>query len=184
MALCSNRGGSRAVPQYKDIRTYMQGQNVIRTILFVIFFSIGAASLGISILCDDLVQYYRNRQLLRVTQQSVNRLKSLNTDYDVLLEQLEKDPNLIKRLAPATLGTEPEDANAIYPRATPEQLAAARMALTEDSNDQSAGPMLPEWLTRCSEPRRRMTLFVAGSVLILISFTCFAPAKQPTTKEE
>ena len=161
----------------------MQGRNVIRTILFIIFFSIGAASLGISILCDDLVQYYRNRQFLRVTRQSVNRLKSLNTDYDVLLEQLEKDPNLVKRLAPATLGTEPEDANAVYPRATPEQLAAARKALMEDTNDQSAGPMLPEWLTRCSEPRRRMALFVAGSVLILISFACFTPVKQTPQKE-
>ena len=162
----------------------MQRRNVIRTILFVIFFSIGAASLGISILCDDLVQYYRNRQFLRVTRQSVNRLKSLNTDYDILLEQLEKDPNLVKRLAPATLGTEPEDANAVYPRATPEQLAAAREALMEDPKDQSAGPMLPEWLTRCSEPRRRMTLFVAGSVLILISFACFTPAKQHPAKKE
>ena len=151
--------------------------------MFVIFFSIGAASLGISILCDDLVQYYRNRQFLRVTRQSVNRLKSLNTDYDVLLEQLEKDPNLVKRLAPATLGTEPEDANAVYPRATPEQLAAAHKALMEDQKDQSDAEMLPRWLTRCSEPRRRMTLFVAGSVLILISFTCFAPVKLTPQKE-
>jgi len=152
--------------------------------LFAIFFSIGAASLGVSILCDDLVQYYRNRQLLKVTQQSVNRLKSLNTDYDILLEQLEKDPNLVKRLAPAALGTEPEDANAVYPRATPEQLAAARRALMEDPNDQSDGAMLPEWLTRCSEPRRRTTLFIAGSVLILISLTFFAPARQSPTKKE
>ncbi|MFB0551744.1 MAG: hypothetical protein ACETWQ_00385 [Phycisphaerae bacterium] len=161
----------------------MQGRNVIRTILFVIFFSIGAASLGISILCDDLVQYYRNKQLLRVTQQSVERLKSLNTDYDVLLEQLEKDPNLVKRLAPATLGTEPEDANAVYPRATDEQVAIIKNSLKRDSNEQSAGPALPQWLTRCSEPRRRMTLFVAGSVLILISFTCFAPVKQTPPKK-
>ena len=162
----------------------MQRRNTIRMILFVIFFSIGAASLGVSILCDDLVQYYRNRQLLKVTRQSLNRLESLNTDYDALLEQLEKDPNFIKRLAPATLGTEPEDTNAVYPRATPEQLAAARKALMEDPNDQSAGPMLPEWLTRCSEPRRRITLFIAGSALILISFTCFATAKQTATKEQ
>jgi len=162
----------------------MQGRNVIRMILFVIFFSIGAASLGVSILCDDLVQYYRNRQLLKVTQQSLDRLESLNTDYDALLEQMEKDPNFVKRLAPATLGTEPEDTNAVYPRATPEQLAAARKALMEDPNDQSAGPMLPEWLTRCSEPRRRITLFIAGSFLILISFTCFTPVRKSPTKEE
>jgi len=162
----------------------MQGRNFIRMILFVVFFSIGAASLGISILCDDLVQLYRNKRLLNVTQQSLDRLESLNADYDVLLEQLEKDPNLIKRLAPATLGTEPEDANAVYPRATPEQLAAARKALAHDPNDRSEGHMLPNWLTRCSEPRRRITLFIAGSFLVLISFTCFAPTKQPPEKEK
>ncbi len=152
--------------------------------MFVVFFSIGAASLGISILCDDLVQYYRNKRLLKVTQQSLIRLESLNEDYDALLEQLEKNPNLVKRLAPATLGTEPEDTNAVYPRATPEQLAAARQALTQDPNDLSATPTLPHWLTRCSEPRRRITLFIAGSFLILISFTCFTPARQSPAKEE
>ena len=162
----------------------MQRRNFIRMILFVVFFSIGAASLGISILCDDLVQYYRNRRQLNVTQQSLARLKSLNTDYDVLLEQLEEDPNLVKRLAPAALGAKPEDPDAVYPRATPEQLAAARKALAQDPNDQSEGPMLPNWLTRCSEPRRRITLFIAGSFLILISFTCFAPTKQPPKKEK
>jgi len=160
----------------------MQRRNFIRMILFVVFFSIGAASLGISILCDDIVQLYRNKRLLNVTQQSLNRLESLNTDYDVLLEQLEKDPNLVKRLAPATLGTKPEDANAVYPKASPEQLAAARKALAQDPNEQSEGPMLPNWLTRCSEPRRRITLFIAGSFLVLISFTCFAPTKQPPEK--
>jgi hypothetical protein len=156
----------------------MQRRNFIRLILFVVFFSIGLASLGISILCDDLVQYYRNKRQLAVMQQSNSRLESLNADYDVLLEQQEKDPNRVKRLAPAVLGTEPEDANAVYPRATPEELAKAHQALAQDSNDLSESPMLPNWLTRCSEPRRRITLFIAGSFLVLISFTCFTPTKQ------
>ena len=160
----------------------MQRRNFIRMILFVVFFSIGAASLGISILCDDLVQYYRNRRLLTVTQQSLEKLESLNADYNALLEQLEEDPNLVKRLAPATLGTKPEDPNTVYPRATPEQIEAAKQALASDPNDLSDVPMLPNWLTRCSEPRRRITLFIAGSFLILISFTCFTPAKRSAVK--
>ncbi len=162
----------------------MQGRNIIRVILFVIFFSIGAATMGLSILCDDLVQYYRNRQLLKVTQQSLDRLESLNIDYDILLKQLEEDPNLVNRLAPATLGAEPEDANAVYPKATKEQVEAVRNALKQNTNDQSAVPMLPEWLTRCSEPNRRTTLFIAGSVLILISLTCFNPAKRPAKEQQ
>jgi hypothetical protein len=164
--------------------TKLQKQNVTRTILFVVFFSIGAISLGASILSDDLVRYYRNRQLLQAAQKSLDRLRSLNVDYDVLLEHLEKDPNFFKRIASATLGTEPEDANVIYPRATAEQLAAARRVLAEDPNQQPAEPVMPQWLTRCSEPNQRIMLFVSGGALILISFICFRPGQPNSKKQE
>jgi len=155
----------------------MQGRKVIQAVLFFLFFGIGAASLSSSILCDDLIQYYQNKQLLRTAQESLERLESLNTDYDVLLERLEEDPNLvIDRLAPATFGTESEDPNTVYPRARSRQLAAARKALMEESNGQSAEAAMPQWLRRCSEPRNRMLLFISGVVLVLISFVSFRPS--------
>jgi hypothetical protein len=162
----------------------MRTRNAIRAVLFVLFFSIGAASLSSSILCDDLVQYYQNKELLVQAQQSLSRLRSLNADYDVLLAKLEEDPNLFKRLAPATLGPDPNlhDSNTVYPRATAEQLAAAHRALMAEPNESAAGPAagaaMPKWLIRASEPRRRTMLFVCGVVLILTSFVCFRPAKQ------
>ncbi|MHC4596347.1 MAG: hypothetical protein ACYS9C_10280 [Planctomycetota bacterium] len=161
----------------------LQKQNVTRTILFVVFFNIGAISLGVSILSDDLVRYYRNRQLLQTAQESLDRLRSLNVDYDVLLEQLDKDPNLFKRIAAATLGTEPEDADAIYPKATPDQLAVARRVLADELDQQPPEPVMPAWLTRCSEPFRRMMMFFSGGALILISFICFRPG-QPDSKKQ
>jgi len=155
----------------------MQGRKVIQAVFFFLFFSIGAASLSGSILCDDLIQYYQNKQFLREAQQSLNRLESLNTDYDVLLERLEEDPNLVvDRLAPATLGTKHEDSNTVYPRATSRQLAAARKALMEESNREPAEVEMPQWLRRSSEPRNRILLFISGVVLVLISFVCFRPA--------
>ena len=158
-------------------------QSVIRTILFVLFFSGGAAALGGSILCDDLVRYYQNRQLLKAAQQYLDRLRSLNSDYDVLLRQLRADPNLLKRIAPAALGTEPPDANAIYPRATARQLAAARKALAQAPNRNQTEPTMPRWLRRMREPQRRIILFFAGAGLILISFICFAPTKNPQMEQ-
>jgi len=146
--------------------------------LFVVFFSIGAAALSGSILCADLLRYYHNRELLEAEKDLSNQLKSLNADYDALLEQLEKDPNLIKRIAPATLGVEHNDVDTIYPKATAEQLAAARKALTEEMGLNTTDAALPEWLTRCGEPRRRTMLFFAGAGLILVSFICFGPAKE------
>ena len=146
-------------------------------VLFILFFSIGAASLSSSILCDDLIQYYQNKQLLREEKKTLVRLKSLNADYDVLLERLEEDPNMVvDRLAPATLGTKAEDANTVYPRARSQQLAAARKALMEESNGQSAEPAMPQWLKRCSEQRNRLLLFISGVVLVLVSFVCFRPS--------
>lgn len=156
----------------------MLKRNVIRTVLFVIFFSVGAASLGSAVLCEDLVQYYHNRRTLKAAQESLARLESLNNDYDVLLHLVAEDPNFVKRLAPATPGSETEDANTVYPRATAEQLAAARRALTADPKQQVIEPVIPGWLSRCSEPRRRMILFISGIVLILTSLICFEPKKE------
>jgi len=151
--------------------------------LFVVFFSIGAAALSGSILCADLLQYYHNKGLLKAEEELSTRLKSLNADYDALLQQLRDDPNLIERIALVTLGKEADDANTIYPKATAEQLAAARKALTEETSSKPAETTLPLWLTRCREPRRRTMLFFAGAGLILISFICFGPAKEKTREE-
>lgn len=154
----------------------MQGRKVIQAVFFVLFFSIGAASLSSSVLFDDLIQYYQNKQFLRAAQKSLDRLKSLNADYDVLLERLEEDPNLVvERLGPATLGTKTVDANTVYPRARSRQLAAARKALMEESNGESTEAAMPEWLRRCSKPRNRILLFISGVVLVLTSFVCFRP---------
>ncbi|HIJ52001.1 MAG TPA: hypothetical protein HPP66_02465 [Planctomycetes bacterium] len=161
----------------------MRKQNIIRVFLFVVFFSIGAGALSGSILCADLLRYYHDRELLEAEKELSNQLKSLNADYDALLEQLDKDPNLIKRIAPATLGVEHNDVDTIYPKATAEQLAAARKALTEDMGLNTTDSTLPTWLTRCKEPARRTMLFFAGAGLILVSFICFGPAKEKSREE-
>ena len=161
----------------RDERRVMQRQNILRTLLFVVFFSIGTAALAGSILCDDLLRYYRNKQLLRLAEESLNQLQSLNADYDALLGQLEEDPNLLERIAPATLGMEATDANTVYPNVTAEQLDAARKVLAEDLEQEPATAEVPRWIVRCSEAPQRIILFLAGAFLILISFICFGPAK-------
>jgi hypothetical protein len=156
----------------------MLKQNIIRTLLFAIFFSVGAATLGVSILLDDLLQYYHNRQLLETAKNNLRRLELLNSDYDALLQQLQADANFVKRIAPATVGSEPAEVNTIYPKATAEQLAAAQKVLSEDFDQQHTQPAVPNWLRRCSQPRRRTVLFLAGAFLILISFVSFSAAKE------
>jgi hypothetical protein len=116
-------------------------------------------------------------------EQSKSRLETLIADYDALTARLENDPNLIKeRVAPSTLGAEPADSNAIYPKVTAEQLAAAKQALTEETEEETE-PAVPEWLGRCSKPRQRLILFLAGAFLILVSFIWFGSAKKTGPKQ-
>ncbi len=156
----------------------MQGQKTIRAFFFCVFFGIGAMVLSGSILCDVLLAFYHNKQLLHSQQQRTNHLKSLIEDYNALLEEIERDPNFVKRIAPATLGAEFDDADTIYPRATNDLQIAAKKVLAKDHNQELIEPEAPAWLTRCSEPHRRITLFFAGAGLILISFICFGSAEQ------
>ena len=152
--------------------------------LFVFFFSIGAAVLSGSILCDDLLGYYRNRQHLRQSEKLLERLKALNADYDALLRQLEDDPNFVKRIARATVGAEPEDEDTAYPEVTAEQLDAVRRILAAGDQSHTEESGVPDWLIRCSRPPQRTALFVSGAFLILISFICFAPREKTSPDHE
>jgi hypothetical protein len=168
---------SRNGPPIADEQTMLR-QSIFHLLLFVVFFSIGAGALGVAVLCDDFVQYCRNKHLVREAEASVQRLKSLNADYDGLLEQLENDPDLLKRIAPVTLGTQPDDPCAIHPRARAEELAVARRALVEQAGQEQTETPIPGWLQRCSEPTKRIVLFIAGAGLVLISLVCFAPEER------
>ncbi|MCK4753221.1 MAG: hypothetical protein KAS75_07225 [Planctomycetes bacterium] len=156
----------------------MTRQNILRLFLFILFFSIGAAAFSAAILCGDLYRYYHSKQLLEASRRSLDKLESLNADYDALLNQLRKDPNFIERIAAATLGTEPKGTDTVYPKTTAEQLAAARKALTENSKQETIKSMIPKWVERCNKPYRRAILFLAGACLILISFMWFGSVAQ------
>ncbi|MHC4335989.1 MAG: hypothetical protein ACYSUV_19905 [Planctomycetota bacterium] len=160
----------------------MRTQDVLGMLLFAAFFSVGAAALSSAILCDDLVQYYTNRGLLYSAQETLRQLESLNADYDALLEQLEKDPNFVRRIAPAAVGAEPSEEDTVYPKVTAAELDAARKALTEASADQASVPAIPRWLSRCRGRRQRIALFLSGAFLVLVSFVWFGPGKPGSTK--
>ena len=121
----------------------MQRQGVLHLLLFVIFFGIGAGALGVAVLCDDLVEHCRNKHLVQEAESSLRRLESLNTEYDVLIEQLENDPNLLKRIAPVTLGAQPEEPCAVYPKAKARELAVARKALLEQADQEVTEAPVP-----------------------------------------
>ena len=160
----------------------MLKENILRTFLFVVFFSIGAATLTAAILAKDLYRYYYNKSVLKSEEQTLIKLKDLDNDYDMLLKQLEKDPELIKRLGPATFGTKPQKEDTAFPIAKARQLDAAKRALTEKTSQKPVEPDIPNWVTRCNRPVKRVMVFICGSALILISLVCFIPIKQTSER--
>lgn len=157
-------------------------RNFVRLLLFIILFSTGAVSLAVAVLYPDLLRYYRYNQLLRSARESIEQLESLNARYDALLNNIEQDPNILSRAAPAVIGTEPVDANAVYPRATAEELSAAAEALDKNQDNASMELPLPEYLQRLARPQYRIAMFVCGCGLILIAFICFGPAQNTPKK--
>ncbi len=162
----------------------MYKQGILHLLFFAVFFSVGAVALGGAVLCDDLIQYWHNKYRVHEAQVSIKRLESLNAEYDGLLDQLEKDPDLLKRIVPVTLGTEPNEPNTAYPKARASELAVARKALLKEAAEEPAGPSVPAWLQRCSEPRKRIALFLAGAALVLISLVCFTPSAEENVQHE
>jgi biopolymer transport protein ExbB/TolQ len=154
----------------------MQKDIINRILLFVLFFAVGLSVMAVSLLFNDIYGYYLNKQVLTEAEINVNKLKSLNDDYDALLKQLRSDSHFGKRLANATFGIEQKEEGVAYPRETVSQLAVARTALMNESEKQFQDePKLPRWVERCKAPNRRLGLFIAGAALILIAFVYFGP---------
>ena len=105
----------------------------------------------LSVLCGDLVKYYSNVQLTESAKKSIEKLETLNEHYGSIIENMEKDPNIYRRVAAAAMGSQYLEPNAVYPNAPARQLAAARKAL-EDPNeaDIDAASRIKDWL--CSLP--------------------------------
>lgn len=151
--------------------------SIVKTTAFIVTFTVGSGAVGLCALCNDLLLYHHNLRGLALLEQDSDSLRSLNDVHDALLERIDSDPNMIRRIAPAVLGMKPEDPNAFYPSAGRQELAAAEQTLSRHDRSKSSIPTLPVWLARVSEPRRKTALFLAGCVLVLVSFACFGLIK-------
>jgi len=144
----------------------------MRILMFMLFFSVGAIALALAALGPELLNYYENHRYVMEARSAIGGLENLNARYGTLLTRLAEDPNLVRRVAPVTIGAEVNEPDTVYPRARAQELAAARQALAEETRrTTAAGP--PAWLQRCIDPQRRKGLFGAGSALVLIAFVCF-----------
>jgi hypothetical protein len=152
-------------------------QAFIRYIFFCIFFAVGIAAIFLSIKADEIYNLYESSSLLTQTGAANQRLEDLNTEYDLQLQTIEKDPNIISRLKAIELGEQPHREETVFPDAPDEIIAIAKEALKNNDNLKPSEIAIPQWASRITEPRIRKGLFFAGAALVLLSFVCFGTLK-------
>ncbi len=150
------------------------GSAILRYLLFCVFFAAGAGAVALSMLIDpEISNYYQSRLQLRRVEEGNVRMERLIIQYDAQIQQLERDPNLLANLQTFTFGHEPDLEGGVLPKASKEELAAAKEALFARLDAQNQEQLVPQWVHRCGQPKNRKVLFVAGCGLILITFIFF-----------
>jgi hypothetical protein len=151
---------------------------ILRFVLFCIFFSVGAGAIALSILAEEIETYFANRRTYAQTLEANERIKKLIAEYEAQIEQIEKDPEILKKLERITFGAVEGEEGSEHPRAAVEQLAAARAALLEEIEGKKEESAIDRWIGRIAEPKGRMRLFFAGAGLVLITFMFFGTVRE------
>jgi hypothetical protein len=151
-----------------------------RALFFSLFSAIGIFSLAMATLGPEWKNLYKVKSATKQVEQSNDRIEQLLEDHEVLIGRINKDPEMLKRLAPVTLGETSKDANQPDVKITADTLYRAKEALAEASDEENpkgSEQEIPAWLQRATSDQSRMVLFVAGGGLVLVSFVCFGAKK-------
>ena len=151
---------------------------ILRFVLFSIFFSVGAGAIALSILAEEIETYFANRRTYAQTLEMNERIEKLIAEYEAQIEEIEKNPEILKKLERITFGAVEGEEGSEHPRAAVEQLAAARAALLEEMEGKKEEKMIDKWVGRIVEPKARMRLFFAGAGLVLITFMFFGTVRE------
>ena len=157
----------------------------LRFVLFCIFFTVGTTAFWAGVVADDLVQFYTIQGKRDSTKQDVLRLQGAIEDHIVAIERIEADPNVRRRLALVTFGTEPESEDTVYP-ARRDGIVPAGKVLAKINREEPKAAILPPWVERCKSTTGRVLLMIAGAGLIIVAFACFGStaARKPDHDEE
>ena len=148
---------------------------VLRFVFFCVLFAIGSGAMTLAIHAGEINDYYHSKDMLEVTQQQIESIKSLTAQYDAQLRQIERDPNTLSRLKQVTFGEKPHAEDTAFPKAS--ELDAAAAALLEDQQNQEQPPAVPQWAQHISHTNTRKALFLAGAILVLLAFVFFGTRK-------
>ena len=157
--------------------------SIVRYIFFCIFFAAGASAIALSILADEIVQNYRGIEQLKLTEEDTARLEELLKAYDLQLDQVKNNPEVLERIRRKILGDQEQDGDITHPIATLEELQFAKEALKASSGSDEKHGFLRTYAERATKKHVKEGLFLSGSGLILIALTFFGAPKIKKRKQ-
>lgn len=153
-----------------------KAENIFRLFLFMVCSAAGILSITLSVLGPEWKSLYELKAAVIQTRQNNEKIEDIIEDHQILISQINADANILKRIAPLTLGTVPQESNQPVAKITQETLGKARAVLEQKPQIFDYG-QVPQWLERCTSRYGRITLFTAGSGLVVVSFVCFGNRK-------
>jgi hypothetical protein len=153
-------------------------EKIFRLLLFLVFGTAGICAVALAVLGPDWKSLYQLKAAIRETEQNNQKIEEIIKDHKILSAQIGSDANILKRIAPITLGQQPDEPNQPIAKITADTLARAKAVLEQQqTQDGSANPEVPKWLERCTTDGNRTILFAAGGGLVVVSFACFGGKK-------
>jgi hypothetical protein len=146
----------------------------MRFTFFCTFFSIGLAAITISILVEELHNYYRNYRTVYQIKNSNEKIEKLLPDIEKQLQIAKTDPNRISRLRHILFGDQLKKEGTVFPNLEDKRITKiAELLIKLQQTETQNIPAVPEWIKRVSNYRIRLALFFAGTGLILLDFIFF-----------
>lgn len=152
-------------------------EDISRLFFFLVFSTIGILSITLGVLGPRWNNLYKMNAAIRQTERNNQKIEQIIKDHQILTAQIKADANMLMRIAPLTLGVQPEDPNQPVAEITADTLSRAKAVLDQQPEDNSDNPDVPVWLQRCTTVNKRIILFAAGAGLIVVSFACFGKKK-------
>ncbi|MBU1261295.1 MAG: hypothetical protein KJ757_07375 [Planctomycetes bacterium] len=152
-----------------------------RAIFFSLFAAIGIFAVALAVLGPEWKNLYKINAATKLSERDNREIEQIIQDHEVLIGKIDKDPNMLKRLAPQTAIEKNEEANLPEVQITAKTLEQAKAAIEQMDNNENTkiqGEETPAWLQRASSKVSRIILFTAGAGLVLVSFACFNAKKK------
>ncbi|MGA2915690.1 MAG: hypothetical protein ABSE89_06660 [Sedimentisphaerales bacterium] len=153
-------------------------EDIFRLLLFMVSSAIGICAVSLAVLAPEWENLYQLNAAVRQTERNNQKIESIIKDHQILTSRINADPNILRRIAPVTLGVDPCEPNQPSVKITADTLASAKAVLEQQDQQNSDNSEIPIWLARCTADDNRIVLFSAGAGLIVVSFACFGRRKE------